>query len=78
MADDAIAALAALPAGARRALPHLDGEWRFPSRSTFNAFGAFSATVRGCAEQKEFAGRYGYRLTPLGEAVKALMEAQAA
>jgi hypothetical protein len=58
------------PAGALRALKHLTREWQFPSRATFNAFGAFSATVQGLAEAREVEGRSQYRLSDLGEREK--------
>jgi hypothetical protein len=72
--------LSAVSPGALRALPFLTREWQFPSRKTFNAAGAFNLTVRasehgGLAEQKLFGTRYGYRITPLGERVRARIEA---
>jgi hypothetical protein len=74
MTEDPRAIAAALPPGTRHALPHLSREWQFPSHAGFNAFGAFTAATRRLAEQKEFGGRFGYRITPLGEQVRAILQ----
>ena len=69
-----------LTAGARRAVLRMTEEWQFCGKATFDANGAWnaankarSAVERECRKDGKWS-RDAYRLTPLGLAVRAILQ----
>lgn len=85
MTDDIAKLAAGLSPAQRRALVNMSADWQFAGKATFNANGAWSlhwakgVGGRGALAEMESRkdgrwSRKGYRLTPLGLALRAHLE----